>query len=289
MPSSAPRSAPPLAEQVVRKTRRTLKHGRRWLHNALHGMPADRRVVFIMGAQRSGTRVPLLALERCPDILTFREGAAPFFDGVRLRPPAVLDQQFAHSRFPVLVIKPLCESHRALELLDRFPASRIVWIFRGVDDTVRSASVKWTSGAVAVQQLVEGGLPADDWRRGGLTDETRVIAARLYRPGLGLHHANAIMWYLRNRLLLDLGLFDNDRVLVVKYEDLSKDPARHFPRLFDFVGQPFRAEYTRGIHDRSVGRGPLADVPADVLEACHSLYQQIDARYQQAVTRAGRS
>jgi len=289
MPPDVSRSLQVIADPVVRKTHRSLKYARRWVLNTWAGRPDPTRVVFIMGAQRSGTRVPLLALESSPDILTFREGASPFFEDVRLRPLDELAALFARCVFPVLVIKPLCESHRAPELLDRFANARVIWIFRNFDDTVRSASIKWSSGVQAVTHLVEGRLPATDWRLGGVTEEARATAARLYRPGLHLHHANAILWYLRTRLLLDLGLFDDPRVLVVKYEDLSTQPARHFPRVFDFVGQACRPAYLSGIHDRSVGRGPLEGVPHDVREVCLSLYADIDARYQQAVAAGARS
>ncbi len=285
MPSDAHVPDEPLSEKIARKSRRAGKYVRRWLLNATAGRTQP-SVVFIMGAQRSGTRVPLLALESSPDILTFREGARPFFRGSRLESDDVLEGLFARCPFPVLVIKPLCESHRALELLARFPAARVIWIYRRPEDTVRSASIKWDSGALAVTRLIEGTLPADDWRRGGLTDEAVAMARRLYRPGLGLHHANAIMWYLRNRLVLDLDLFAHPRVLVVKYEDLSSSPGTHFPRVFSFVGQSLAQEYLSGIHARSVRRALLEDVPADVLAACETLHAEIDARYEASVSVA---
>jgi hypothetical protein len=277
--------AEPLLEKCARKSRRLAKYMRRHVCNLL-GRRHPTRVVFIMGAQRSGTRVPLVALESAPDIVTFREGARPFFRGGRLRPDAVLSRLFDRCPFPVLVVKPLCESHRALDLLSRFPTSRVIWIYRSPEDTIRSASIKWDSGAAAVTGLIEGTLTDDDWRRGGLTADALAVAMRLYRPGLGLHHANAIMWYLRNRLVLDLDLFSHPRVLVVKYEDLSSAPSSHFPRVFSFVGASLAPSYLAGIHDRSVRRSTLADVPPEVLDTCRALYANIDRRYQASV-RAG--
>ncbi|BCS33199.1 hypothetical protein TBR22_A24260 [Luteitalea sp. TBR-22] len=278
-----------LPERLVRKSRRVAKEARRRLLNLTQGGAPDTRVVFIMGAQRSGTRVPLVALESAPGILTYREGARPYFRNGRLQPDAELDRLFAACQFPVLVIKPLSESHRAQELLARFPTSRVLWIFRRPEDTIRSASIKWDSGGVAVSGLMDGTLPDDDWRRGGVTAEAMAEARALYRPGLSLQHANAILWYLRSRLVLDLGLFDHPRVLVVRYEDLSSAPAAHFPRVFDFVGQPCRESYLAGIHDRSVRRATLDDVPAEVVAACNQLHTAIERRYLAQASSAGRA
>ncbi len=157
MPSHAGVSAESLPDRLTRKGRRLLKYARRWALNAA-GRTEPTRPIFIMGAQRSGTRVPLLALESAPDILTFREGARPFFHGGRLQSDETLQRLFDRCAFPVLVIKPLCESHRAQDLLERFAASRIIWIYRRPEDTVRSASIKWQSGGDAVTRLVEGRL-----------------------------------------------------------------------------------------------------------------------------------
>jgi hypothetical protein len=261
-----------------RRGRRVGKLARRALLNALGGRP-DTRVVFIMGAQRSGTRVPLVALESSPDILTFREGARQYFRGSALRPDEELERLFDACPFPVLVLKPLCESHRALELLDRFPQSKVIWIFRSYQDAVHSASVKWSSGVQAVEQLVAGSLPPGSWRLGGLTAEALDTARRLHRPGLSLHHANAILWYLRNRLILDLDITAQARALLVKYEDLSTEPHRHFPRVFRFVGEPLKPGYLKAIYGGSVRLRALQAVPDDVLEACQRLHGEIDRRY----------
>jgi hypothetical protein len=227
----------------------------------------------------------LLALESAPDILTFREGARKFFQGSALRPDDELDRLFEACAFPVLVLKPLCESHRAPALLDRFPASKVIWIYRGYEDAVSSASLKWSSGIQAVEQLVAGTLPPGNWRLGGLTADALDTARRLYRPGLSLHHANAILWYLRNRLILDLDIPAQPRALLVKYEDLSTDPQRHFPRVFRFVGEALKPGYLSAIHAGSVRRRALQDVPDDVAEACQRLHGEIDRRYVLACER----
>ena len=277
----------PLGAAVLRKSRRLRKIGRRLVLNALQGGRPQTQVVFIMGAQRSGTRVPLVALESAPDMLTFREGARPYFEGVRLTEEAALDRLFEGCAFPVLVLKPLCESHRARELLARFPGSRVLWIFRDHHDTIASASLKWRSGIDAVERIVEGRLRPDDWRGGGLSPELLDVARRLYQPGLSLHHANAILWFLRTRLLLDLDLFNCPEALVIKYEDLTSAPAVHFARVFRFLGQRLESGYLNQIHRNAGRRRPLSGIPPMVADACEALYGEVDDRYQQSLAKAG--
>jgi len=273
----------PLGAAVARKVHCLQKFARRLALNAVSGARPETRVVFILGVQRSGTRVPLVALESGPDIVTYREGARPFFKGVRLAPEETLDRLFDECAFPVLVLKPLCESHRAHQLLNRFAGSRVLWIFRGYQDTISSTSLKWSSGIEVVERIVNGRLHPDDWRAGGLTPELLDVARGLYQPSLSLDHANAILWYLRSRLLLDLDLFRCAGALVIKYEDLTADPGRHFPRVFQFIGQPLMASYLTGIRQNPGRHRSFPAIPERVIEVCETLYNDLDRRYQQSL------
>jgi hypothetical protein len=268
-----------LGGAMVRKATRLRKFARRCALNALQGGRPATRVVFIVGAQRSGTRVPLTALEGAPDIVTYREGARPFFHAGRLVREDRLERLFAACLFPVLVLKPLCESHCAPQLLSRFPHSRVLWVFRGYQDTIASASLKWNSGVEAVERILQGRLAPDDWRGGGLTPELVESARRLYSPGLGLHHANAILWYLRSRVMLDLDLFASPNVMVVKYEDLTSDPTAHFSRVFAFIGEPLKPAYLTPIRRNPSRRASSLDIPDVVGDACAEIYDEIDRRY----------
>jgi hypothetical protein len=273
-----------LRDRALNRARRIAKFARRMGLNVIAGGAPETHPVFIMGCQRSGTRVPLSVLEQAPDVLTYGEGAPEYYNGLLLRPDDVLGQGFARCVFPWLVLKPLCDSHRARQLLERFPTSRIIWIFRGYQDTVKSTSLKWSSGAAVVKQMVEGRLNPDDWRRGGLTEESLAVVRRLYQPDLTLDHANALLWYLRNRLVLDQDLFGSDRVLVVKYEDLTSDPIRHFDRLFDFIGEPLQAAYIGDVKDPRNRVTPNLSIPEPVVATCEALLEEIDLRYRQSLS-----
>jgi hypothetical protein len=127
--------------RLQRKLPRVAKSTRQWARVIAAGKRPETRLVFVVGAQRSGTRLPLEILDQSPEISIFSEGADPYFDGVLLRPLDQVEEMVCRSPAPVIALKPICETHRTNQLLDRFPGSKAIWIFRHFEDTVNSATV----------------------------------------------------------------------------------------------------------------------------------------------------
>ncbi len=241
------------------------------------------RPVFVLGSQRSGTRLPLVVLERSPDIITYSEGSSRFFDRVLLKDDDIVTQRLRESRFPVVVLKPICESHRALQLLERFEAARAIWIFRSFQDTVNSVSARWRNGRDSLGHLASGNLEKAGWRAGGLTEEKFDLVRRHYRDDMSLHAANAMMWYLRNSLFFDLQLEKRRDVLLVQYEDLVLEPQKSFSRMFRFVGLPFKDEFVKGVYSSSVKAKPFPAIPSSIQSLCEQLHDQLVETYTSAV------
>jgi hypothetical protein len=224
-------------QRLLRKLPRVVKFSRQWLRVLANGRPGA-RFVFIVGAQRSGTRLPVQILAQAPEIATYSEGAAPFFDDVFLRPLDRLEELALKSPAAIIALKPICETHRIHDLLDRFPSSKAVWIFRNYQATALSASRKWTAGRAALGLIARRQNAKDDWRVGGLSEEKLQLVRRLYRDDMSEYEAHAVMWYLRNGLYFDLGAHERKEILLVRYEALIGDPQEQFARLFRFVGAP---------------------------------------------------
>jgi hypothetical protein len=235
--------------------------------------------VFVLGSQRSGTRLPLVVLERARDIITYSDGSSPFFDGVMLKPDNELARLLERQPFPIVVLKPICDSHRALDLLTRFPGARVIWIFRWYQDAVNSASAKWRSGRRVVQYLASRDVGRAGWRAGGFTDEKFDLVRRLYSDDMSLHAANAVMWYLRNSLYLDMKLASRADVLLVEYEDLALNPSAGFKRIFDFVGCAFRCEFVDQVYASSVGRSAFPAIPDEIKRLCDDVHQRLTTAY----------
>jgi hypothetical protein len=271
--------------RLKRKLPRVLKYCRQYVARVTDRTRPTPRPVFVLGAQRSGTRLPLVVLERSPEIITFNEGSAPFFSSVLLREDDVIHRNLGRLPFPIVVIKPICESHRGPELLDTFPGSKAIWIYRDYRDTVNSMVEKWQTGVMHLRNLARGDLQAAGWRAGGLTADEFAIIRRVYDDRMSLHAANAVMWYLRTSLFFDRGLSTRNDVLLVKYEDLVRHPSEQFPRLFEFLECPFASDYLTGVHASSIRSKPFPEMPKEIAAMCGNLMERLDSHYAAQVRR----
>lgn len=258
---------------------RVVKASGQWLRALAAGGRPDTRVVFVVGSQRSGTRLPLEVLEHAPQVSTFSEGSQPYFDNVLLKPLDRVERLLRRSPAAVVALKPICETHRTVELLDRFPASRAIWIFRHYQDAVNSASVKWRSGRDNVRRLATGELHAAGWRAGGLSADKLDLVRRLYRDDMSLHEANAVMWFLRNDLYFDLHADERPDVLLVRYEDLVRDPSLQFARVFDFVEIPPPSGLASAIRSTAGTRRSFPEISSEVRALCERLHERLLAHY----------
>ncbi len=274
----------PLEVRLQRKTRRIIKTSLQWLKRLAHSADEPARAIFVFGSQRSGTRLPMDVLDFSPRMMTYKEGNSHAFDRILLKSNGEIRELLRRSLFPLVAFKPICDSHRAVELLEYFPRSRAIWIFRYYKDAVNSAVRKWKHGRNNLKHIASGNLTAAGWRAGGLTPEKIELVRRFYREEMSSHTAYALMWYLRNHLILDLNLPQREDACLARYEDLVKNPGQHFPRLFKFIACPYEEKYVRGVYNSSVGKDKFPEIPQEITALCESLYQQLDRIYVQSLT-----
>lgn len=265
----------PVRDRINVKLKRTWKVAARHVTTLSAGSRQAPNAVFVLGSGRSGTRVPLVALERSPETITYTEGHPKLFRGALLREDRVIHDLLRATPFRTVVLKPICESHRAVEFLGSFPNAKVVWIFRDYRDAVNSATKKWTSALRHVRSLASGDIERVGWRAGGQSAEKLALVRELYTPTLSLAGAHAIMWYLRNSLFFDLQLHQRDDALLVRYEDLVKEPLRYIPELFEFVGSAFDRSFVDGIYERSVGRYSPPELPERVEQLCADVHTRL--------------
>ena len=266
--------------RFVRKLPRIVKSGRQWLRAAAAGSRPETRVIFVVGSQRSGTRLPLQIMDYAPEIATYSEGTSPYFESVLLQPLDYVAARLRRSPAPIVVLKPICETHRVNELLDRFPGSKAIWIFRNYPAASLSASVKWTSGREALARLVARNLKAAGWRAGGLTEAKLAVVDRLYHEDMSLFEAEMVMWYLRNGLFFDIGADRRADVLLVRYEDLIADPRRRFAEMFQFIGAPIPGRAVEAIRESAGRQRSYPDIHPELRALCEEMHGRLLAHYQ---------
>lgn len=233
--------------------------------------------VFILGEMRSGTNMLTDCLDRCLATDTYNENNEHAFDAYALRDDSTIVDLVSKSRATHVVFKSLADSSRALELLELFPNSKAVWIFRNYEDVVNSAIKKWKEHNTYLAYILHDPATAA-WRGRNLPDALVNLIRDHYERGIDDTSARALIWYVRNRLFFEQRLDSNARVRLIRYENLAQEPKREFQRVFDFLELPLHDSYLTEVSTRSIRRDPAPVIDAAIERLCDGLFEDLKSR-----------
>lgn len=246
----------------------------------MHGVPpGTARPVYVVGLQRSGTNMLLRGLDAAPAIEVRNESDRTLFHRYRLRDDATLRRVIAASRHPIVLIKPLCDSHRVDHLLDLpgVPPGRAVWVVRDVDARARSAVAKFGDADLCALRVIAAGGAATIWQGGRLSESSVQLVRGFDLDAMTAPTAAALFWVLRNRLFFDLGLDRRDDVLLSSYDASVAEPEKGMRRLCEFLDFPYDPGLCAHIERRTAhGDQPLEIDPA-VRRLAAELTAQLEA------------
>ena len=262
---------------VQRQLRRAWKKWRQARH--FDGR-SDKRAIFIVGAQRSGTNMLVSVLDRSLDIWLFNEFHRAAFQNYRLRSDATIARLIDRATAPVVAFKPLCDSHLTDQFLERFAGSKAIWIYRGYQDTANSAVRNWQGHRKDwVEWIARDDYQRLGWRGERLSDELVSLMKKHYRDEMSREEAAALTWYQRTQLYYQLQLDEDPRVLLVRYESLVTSPAEQFRKIFDFLGCPFDERYIHHVRNSSIDRNSFPAIAPEVKSLCTDFLARIDDDY----------
>jgi hypothetical protein len=252
---------------------------RKYAWRRAHGVePGTATPVFVLGAQRSGTNMLVRGLEQAPEVAVHNENDRRAFERFRLREDDVVRGLVTSSRHRFVLFKPLCDSHRALDLLELCGpgGGRVIWTYRRVDDRVRSSLAKFGGSNQAALAEIAAGRGLGTWQAGGLTPADLDLLRSLDVPALDAASGSALFWYLRNKLFFELSLDRHENVALASYDEFLKNPERTMRAVCTRLGLDFRAEFIAGIEPgRSPDRPPL-DLHPEVRRLCDELSERLD-------------
>jgi hypothetical protein len=255
---------------------------RRW--RRAHRVAPNAVPVFVVGVQRSGTNMLVRGLERSPEFEVRNENDGEAFDRFQLRPDPVIRALVERSGHRYVLFKPLIDSHRVHELLDRLGApspGRAIWAYREVDGRVRSSVAKFGDSNLQALRRVAAG-DTSIWQAGGLSAQRLELLRSFDLSGMSAESGAALFWWLRNQLYFDLGLDGRADVALAWYEATVADPEAAIARVCEFLDFPYRPELAAHVDRRATGaRAPLA-LDGRVRELCDALQGRLAAAYRSA-------
>ena len=231
---------------------------------------------FLIGAGRSGTSMLIIQLGKTWQVDIFNEDHPAAFERWFMRDLALLDDLVASSHAPVTLFKPILETYRARQLLDRYPNGRILFATRYFDDVVNS-SLKKFGQADRIEHI--NAWVRDDFAEFKFGKPPRPscdLIRSLWHSNLTPADGAALYWLLFNRLYFDLGLASDERVMLVQYESLVARPTAVLADVCQFLDIQFEPAITAGIFASSVRRGDPSLLDPPIRAACQALWQRLE-------------
>lgn len=260
----------------------------KWRWRRTHRVRPNAVPVYVVGLQRSGTSMLTRGLGASPAVQVLSEGHPAAFEQFRLRPFPVIRSIVEHSGQGYVVFKPLCDSHRILELLDGMGTpspGRAIWAYRGVDGRVRSALGQFGANNLMVLRELAAGRGEHRWQAGGLSRQNRELIESFDYTSMTPESAAALFWYVRNSLYFDLELERRPDVALSSYDALVADPVPAMTSLCHHLGLPFERALIAHISPRPAQQRPPLPLDPEIRRRCDELQARLDAAHHAQVTR----
>ena len=242
----------------------------------------EKQFLLVFGCQRSGTTMLLDCLDRDFRAKVFHEYSAlsqldetETNNRIRLRKTEEVRKLVSECPFPLIISKPIVESHRAAQLLASFNGSKAIWIYRNYRDSVNSHVNKFKTQHYNLQSLLE--KRKSNWRSEGVSDEIVSTIKPYCKPNLSAADAQALMWYARNMLYFEQDLSKLTSVMLIDYDEICRFPESGFRLLYAFLGLPYpRSSVTAAMSTKSIGLGANLNLSPPIAELCEDLMNRFE-------------
>jgi hypothetical protein len=270
-------------EPVLRAVATRLFYASKYVYQTLSALrsEAPKRILFIFGCQRSGTTLMQQIFDRDFNAKVYGEFSAitrtrPGSRNVRLRALEEVRAIFDRDHARLIVAKPIAETQNARRILAHFPGAKAVFIYRHYA-AVASSNLKLfgqMNGIKNLRAIVRGDV--QNWRADGVSEEVRAMVAARFDEGMNPYNAAALFWYVRNRFFFDLGLDRLPSVMLLRYEDLARDPSGAIERVYRFIGAPCSPAGAMLVRADSAGRDTGLRLSPDIEALCRDLLARLD-------------
>jgi hypothetical protein len=272
----------------VAKLRRSLRIRIKALFQSLICRHDEQNVLYIVGCQRSGTTMLSRIFERDWYAKSYGEvselSSKDREHRIRLNALDEVAAMVRTNRAPLVVLKPIVESHRTPELLSGIEGSKALWVYRDYRDVAASNVRRFKEGTADRDLRAIVSMDKCNWRSEYVPDDVRETVCRLHAEGLSAHDAAVLFWYVRNRLYFDLGLDSHPSVMLCKYEALASSPDQVMRTIYSELGRKYPGPHiTRDTHARSIRKGSRISLNREVEDIADSMLDRLDREWQHSV------
>jgi hypothetical protein len=243
----------------------------------------DKKLIFILGCQRSGTTMLSEIFEKDLNTFVFGERSEVTgmgLDGLRLKKFADVRKIVSSRPGKIMILKPIVESQNSIKLLDCFKNSKAIWIYRNFKDVVLSNARKFgmKNGIKDLKSVINNGV--NDWRSEHVPQVTINILKKYYDDEMPPYDAAALFWLVRNSFYFDLFLHDYDRVFLCKYEELVLKPSVVMNSIYRWIGEKFPGNRCiKQVRSSSVDKGNKIYLSDNIEQLCAQMMERFDDIY----------
>lgn len=254
-------------------------------------------VGFIVGCQRSGTTMLTKILARSPHVSVYGEANKEANKDWRLRDEKEIKQLIRREHHELIIFKPLNDTQYTDRLLLYDDNAKAIWIYRCYQDTVNSAVTKWQDTHKKYMLWISrqsslttpaGYSGEDKWNAiyiERMPSGIKLLVNELAHADISNEEGAALLWYVRNRIYFDLNLSGNDKVMLVKYEDLVTDPLFHVRRIATFLETEIDDNIVDGVVTTSINKHSAPVINPAIRSHCDKLMNLLDRQYMQQLKR----
>ncbi|MGD8750765.1 MAG: sulfotransferase [Anaerolineales bacterium] len=243
---------------------------RKWHNPELQTKP-----IFVVGCGRSGTTMLLRQLSTSWQIEPFNEDHPTAFDNWRLRRLDAIKDIINGCQAPIALFKPILNTTQSNEFLTTFPDAKILFVYRNYNDVINSSLKSF--GVENRRNHIKRWMSNDfdEFAFAPPPEKTKRLVRSLWNPLINNETGAALYWLFYNRLYYDMGMDNDERIILVNYEDLAQNPRSGFERVTRFIGVSYSEKMIDGVFTTSLRKDPSPSVAEKVIHACQELWQNL--------------
>jgi len=200
--------------------------------------------------------------------------------GIRLNSLELVEKEFSKVKASFIVTKPLVESQNILQLLDYFPNSKAVWMFRNYRGVALSNTKHFGihNGIADLEPIVNH--EPNNWRSEKVSRHVQEIISKYFSEEMNPHDAAVLFWFARNSLYFDLELYKDPRVLLCSYEHFVLEPEKNVQKVYRHIGRVYpKKNITTAVHSNSRKNGRDIELTPEIEDLAQDLQDKLEAAY----------